>query len=521
MRSQFLLCGALLALPGGALAAAPTPAPAVATPAPPSAAEIEASRAAVAAADLPRLFRDRAYAETMLVHLDRLAPLAEADPDFGAAVDNIRLFALSGLNRPDEVRAAIDRTLARRPTRGGLYAGPLVGAFAIEDRERAVATVENASRNVPGVGWAELRGILDRQMVGPLLGELHRRHEEDKRVRLAQALLRIGWPGGGDLGAADVLRAILIEDRLRAHDAAAAAEIASGLATPGALLPMIVQTRYDPVLAPGRDRIEILRQALADRDRQTAEGLAARPGELQPVLDRVQFLRAIGRDAEALELARPFTSDVAATVARGEPGMWLIAQAAYALDTLDRPEEADALMRRLTALPVAAHPALIGPAINRIDMLRNSGRFADALAQARSLDAGDARFANDYGKAWIAAGIACALAGLHRDAEAAPQLERLRGWAGINPGALIHADLCLGDEGGAAAALVRQLNGDDAELALLSLQDYALDRQGAHPDPLDLRLRAVRDRPEVREALGHVGRVLTLPLASSAMNGEF
>ena len=492
------------------LAAAPQTRPPAAAP---SADTVEASRAAVAGADLSRLLTDRDYATGILAHIDRLTAVSEGNVEFSLALDNMRLFALVSLDRPDDMRATIDRTLMRRPTRAAFYGGPWMASLSIADVDRALAVVETASRNVPGVGWADLREFLGRESVGPLLQHFHVEHQEPKRVRLAAALYRIGWPGGDDKETADYLRTILMDDRLREHDAAAAAGFAAGITTPTHILPMLVQTRYDPVLAPGRDRLEMLQASLAERGRDTAEALAGAPQDQRRVLDRAQYLRSLGRNEEALTLLRPFTRDVAATVAAGEFGMWLINETAYALLALGRNDEAVAVMRRLVALPIADNQGLIGPSINHAEILAQAGRYGEALDHARALERDSAQYANDYGKAWISAAIVCSLAGLERGAEAAPQLERLRGQSEVNPAAVTRAYLCVGDSDAAAALMVHRLESDEPDSAILALQDYTLSRGSAQQGPLYDRLLALRERPAVHDALGRVGRVMTLPLA--------
>jgi tetratricopeptide (TPR) repeat protein len=530
MKKAFVLTGlALLASAGTAAAAPPAPAPAppppaapaLATPpaAPPTAAEIEASRQIVAGADVERMLRDRAYAAGLLAHIDRLAPLAEGNPEARLAIENLRLFALITQERPDDVRAGVDALLAERPTDGAQYAGAWYGALSIEDLDRALAVVETSSRNVPGVHWAELRRMFEIETIGQLLQRFHQAHQEEKRVRLAQALFRIGWNGGGDTEMSDFIRSILVEDRLRQHDAGAAADYAAGITTPAQMLPMIVQTRFDPVLPAGRDRLDLLRESLAQRDRATAEALAAAPQDVRAALDRIQYLRGLGRDADALALAMPFTRDVRATVAAGREGMWVINEAAYTLATLGRGDEAVALMRRLLALPIADNAALIGPFINQAEVLNGVGRYGEALEHARMLERDDARYANDYGKMWISSATVCALAGLNRTAEAAPVLERMRAQSEVNPAALTRAYLCAGDEDAAAALLVHRLESDDSESAVLALQDYALDHETGQDARLLERLTAIRARPAVRDALGRVGHMLTLPLARTYWGG--
>lgn len=528
MKKAFLLTGlVLLAAPLRTATGAPPPPPVPTAPATeaapatraPTPEEFEASRRAVGSADISRLLSDRAYAATILAHIDRLAPLAENDPEIRLAIENLRLFALTTQERPDDVRAGVDSILAQRPTEGGQYVGAWYGALSIEDMDRALAVAETASRNVPGVRWAALRGIFEIDPVNAILRHFHDAHEEDKRVRMAQALFRIGWTGGGDAGTADFIRFILVQDRLRQHDTGAASDLAAGITTPSQVLSLVTQTRFDPVLPPGRDRLELMRDALAQRDRETAEALAGAPRDLQRVLDRVEYLRGLGRDADAIALVMPFTRDVRATVAAGREGMWVINEGAYALNSLGRGDEAVALMRRLLALPIAQNIALIGPFINQAEILNGTGRYGEALDHARLLERDDARYANDYGKMWISSAMVCALAGLNRTAEAAPQLERMRAQSEVNPAALTRAYLCAGDDAAAAALMVHRLQSDDPESAILALQTYTLG-QGAGPDAaLATRLTALRDRPEVRDALGRVGHVLTLPLARTYWGG--
>jgi tetratricopeptide (TPR) repeat protein len=510
---------ALAPAPAPAPAAGPAPAPAPAQAPAPTPEEIEASRAAAGSADIERLFTDRAYAASILAHLDRLAPALEGNSEARLATDNMRLIALITQERPEDVRAGIDMLLAQQPTEGRFYYGAWLSAISIRDFDRAVAVAETASRNVPGVGWARLRPLFDREMVSPVLGRLHQDHQEDMRVRLAQALFRIGWPGSEDAGTADYIRSILMADRLRQHDDAGAASYAEGMVTPDQIVRMVVQTRYDPVLAPGRDRIALLADSLAQRDRATSEALAVAPQNMARVLDRAQLLRSLGRNADALALIMPFTRDVAATVAAGAGGKWLINEGGYALLALGRNDQAVALMRRLANLPIARDPTMVSQFINHAEILVDVGLYAEALDRARRLERDDAQYASDYGKMWISAAVVCALAGLSRSAEAAPELAHMRTLSDTNPAALTRAYLCVGDDNAAAALMVHRLEGEDPESAILALQNYALSDGAGQEGPLFARLTALRDRPEVRDALARVGHVLTLPVARTYWGG--
>jgi hypothetical protein len=518
--------GALLALvtillAGTARGEAPTVAPPPVAPrsdapapaARPSQEEVQASLNAIGTADTRRLLTDSAYAAELLRHLDRIAPYMSDDPAAANAVRNIRLLALATLQRPAEGGPIIDQIIEARPNEAGQYAPAWLAALTFRDRPRAVTLIETASRAVPGVRWAELRTLLDRQTVSSLLFQMKTGGQNADRVRFAEALFRIGWPGGGDAESGDFIRSILLEDRLAAGDNAAARGYADGITSLGNTVPLLLGKRYDVALPAGADRLALLRAAIARQDQATSEALAAAPADLMHLVERSNYLRSLARDEEALALLRPHLADVAAIAANGEHGMWVINEAASALATLGREDEALALMDRIAALPLAGNPSLISLRINHLGMLWEAGRHEEVLRRAAALDADAERFASDFGKTWIAASRLCALASLGRGAEAAPLLARLRGWSEINPVALSHAYLCLGDDAAAAALMVHRLEAADPDPAIQALQDYALGEVRGPAAALYQRLVTLRDRPEVRAALERVGRRLTLPLA--------
>lgn len=461
--------------------------------------------------DVERLLTDRDYAAGMLVHFDRILEQAGEASEGRVAIEGLRLLALATLQRREEVRGGARRLLSRRPREPDGYAMPFYAAMKMEDYPLVVDVIETASRGVPGVGWPELRELFEREYVAPIFMEL--RAAPAERVRLAEALVRIGWPGPQARGTADFVRSILVEDRLARGEPQAAADFAAGIVTPNTLLGMLVQPRFDPVVAPGRERLAVLQEALAANDRATAEALAAAPEHHRRLLDRLQHLRSVGRDEEALALLAPHIADAGATAATGEDGMWLINEAAYALTALGRAEEGLALMARASELPLAEYPYAISISINYAELLSQAGQPEAALRHALRLqrEAGD--FASDYGEMWISAWIACSLAQLGRAAEAAPQIARMRPLADVNGAALTMAHLCLDDEDAAAALVVDRMEGDDPGAAILALQDYALSRGIAQAGPLQQRLLALRERPDVRAALQRAGRTLTLPLA--------
>lgn len=481
---------------------------------PPSAEAIASARAAVGEADFARVFDDRDYAVQVLGHLDLLARAPEVYAELGRNIETLRLQPLIALERREEVKATIDRLLAMRLDEGEYYRLPIYASAWTEDLSRFTAVVESASRNVRASGWSTLRGFLDRDFVWPILSRL-REQDKPARIRLAAALFRIGWPGGS-AAAADPLRMVLLEDALERGDRQGAVGYAGGISSPSALAPLLVLKRYDGLLPEGRDRLAPLREALAAQDRETADALSRDGENLQTRLERIQHLRAVGRNADALALAQPQVRDPDAAALASEEGMWVVNEAVYALLDLGRPAEAARLMSGFTRLPVADHIYLISSIINQGEVLNQAGSQEASLAHGRLLERDFLQHSSDYGDMWIRATIICAAASLGRGAEATPALEAIRAAPNVNAAALMRSYLCLNDLDSAERLIISRLESDDPEEAVMALQDYALDER---PDPLVERLLAVRARPAVRAALDRVARLVELPLARTYWGG--
>lgn len=420
----------------------------------------------------------------------------------------------------------MDRILARRPTEPGTFVEAWWAALSIPDLGRAVAALDQASRDLAGIDWAELREAIGSRAPALMLGQLQRDDDDQLGRRLAEALFRIGWPGAGDLERSNDLRLILVKYRIDQGDTRAAADLAAGLTDPVAILPLLVLHRYDGLFDAGDDRVARLRRALVDYDRQTLEALGPQP-QVGPALERARFLRGLGRNREALTLLEPFTQDPASSmddlnlsVDDDYRAIWAYNEAAAALVSLGRKDEAVALMERLLTAPVAENADLIGPYINHASLLIDAGRYAAALAWATRLDREFSQFANDYGRMWIASAVVCSLAYLNRAGETGPMMERLRAGTDNNPAALTRSYLCLGNMQEAEALVIRRLEGENAESLVLAFQDFQLDSDEIREDdPAFDRFMSLSERPAIRAALERVGRVLQLPLARTHWGG--
>lgn len=463
--------------------------------------------------DLERVMTDRAHAEEMLRRLEALPP-EEQRLEW---LLGMRAILLAGAERPAESAAIVDRLLPMRMFDPETYLLLWGASLRTNDLRRMVATLETVAFRVPEAHRAEFVQRLNPEAVLYLM----RSHDDEELGaqgrRLIEALTALGWPGPMHIDLRDAIRRDMIDLHLADGDRAAAARIVRTVTSPRQIVGFLTARKYDGMLEGDVAPAERLRAALAAHDRATAQAIAAYPNHLDLFASRARFLRSVGRSAEALALLQPFLTDIRATASAGELGSWLINEAVYALSDLGRADEARALVEGLLAAP-DGHIDFISQSIDHIAVLRSAGRHAEALAHARGLQAEMERLASPSGQRWIDEGVVCALAALGRRAEAGPEIARLHARSADNPTATARALLCLGDVDAVAALIVRQLESDYPEGAILALQQYELEDRREGADPLSRQLAALRERPEVAAALARVGRSLRLPIAPIYIN---
>lgn len=494
-----LACGALAAAAPTASRAAPAP-------------TAEQALAALATIDAEKLYADKAYAATLLGPLDVAAADLAANPRALAAVERLRAVALGTLERHDEAIAAARRAAAILPGDGSVLAQVVFTAARARRPLEALALIEGAAgavRDPEELG--RFRQALDDDLVYWLGDELRVAKPGPEQDRLWQALLAIQWPSPDRPGVTDSLRQAGIKSLLPA-DPARARALLEQITDPAALLPLIVSRRYDSLFTGDGDRLARLDAAIAAFDKGSAERLRRKPDDLDVILERTQYLRAVGREEDALALVLPWARDMKRVEAGGEKAFWLVNEAAFALKALGRADEAVATMEKIVALDMDSHPYLINMAINHGEMLIGAKRYADAARYAEALFATGQSEASAYGRMWMWSTAACAHAGAGQPARAAPWLERLRAGSDENPSANMQALLCTGDLDSAEALILKRLAAEDADELVVDLQDYARDQGGVDP-LLAEAMTALRARPAVAAAIARRGHVLRLPLS--------
>lgn len=455
--------------------------------------------------DFDRLGRDRVYATSALSGTER-GPA-------GAARDALRAAALAALGQNAESRVAFDGALASGSPDGATYAHLYMAGSLLRDPVRMVRAVEGAASNVPASQRALLHAFLTRERIRGLNGALRGLTLARAGERLSDALVTLDWPAGGSSGAIDYYREEAVRYRMRNNRRGEAEAVARTITTLRYAAPLLLLRRYDGLI-PAPDGVPAaLQRIMAEQDRRTAAALDARPGHHSAIVDRAEFLRAAGRNQEVIDLTSPFLGDLRATVAASEEGMWMVNEAAYALQALGRGEEALALMQRLTALDHDRFPGLIGPTINYAVMLWQNNRPSDAIALARRIETSRRPRTNAYGGMLLGASAVCSNVALGRTSAAQGILGRMLRLEQVNQGALTMAYLCLDDLDSAERLIIQRLGSEDTE-AVLALQDHRRSGPGGTPlDAMRQRLLQLRERPRVRAALERVARVESLPMA--------
>lgn len=485
-------------------------------PAPEQTARMAEAERVATELDWEKLVTEEAYAEQVVPHM----ALIEQTSRIAGQVEfarHVSMFALLRLGRFADAAAVSEKLVAAKPEEAGYYRGIFLGYLLLDQDEKAVGAIERAVASVSDPqGIADLNEMFSEDAINHLFQRLYQTRDEARRMRAGEALARIGWPGAGRPVERDRMRALAVRARLMRGDRAGAAAMARELTDVDALLELLVQRKFDPLFGSDADRVARLRAAIEATDAATAEALAAEAGDVRRLLTRMQFLRSVGRDEEALKLVEPTLADIEAVERTGDQAFWIVNDAAYALVQAGRAAEAVALMDRLLALDADKHPMLVSMSINFVEILSGAGLHQRALDHALRISETQSKHASDYGRMWMEEGVVCSLAALGRAAEAAPRLERLRASGDTNPSARTRAMLCVGDLDGAERLLIERLQSKDPEQALVAVQRYRMaGRRSAVAELTQDRWAEVIARPAVQQAIARVGRVLELPLVDA------
>ena len=282
--------------------------------------------------------------------------------------------------------------------------------------------------------------------------------------------------------------------------------VAAHITDPYALVGLQADNRYKRIAKSEfveRDILKATRKELEQRQAAARQ----RPRDLSRVVQVARGFMLLHRYDEVLKLTDPVLQGKQAATPESSPYEdlqrefpWILNVRARALSALGRYDETVALLRRACQ---ESSEDLVSHSLNLASFLAALNRPQEALAAIPPLE-----HASVYGHAvaaWVRVVVASELddaAGL----EAA--LDDLRAHARDYPGTRESALIIAGREDEAAATLVARLSDPDLRTdALVELQDYADNPGPARAIGWRERQKAVRSRPEIRQAVGAYGRI--------------
>jgi len=304
--------------------------------------------------------------------------------------------------------------------------------------------------------------------------------------------------------------------QLQRGDRAGAQDALARVTAPYALISVLADNRFAPIRAGAGLEVQA---AIEKQIQQAREAVKAHPTKLQPVMRLMQVLIESLRFADALRVA-----DDAISTMDGPKGpkvyddyrtyrVWLLDGRSQALFGLERWDDAVAQLVSARELPEGGN-ANVSQTINLASEYNDLGKPREARATLAKLSS---EGASPYGLMQAAAERLASADQLGDAAEAEQQLGFLREHREDSLATYQRALISANRQDDAAQLLISRLQDPDERVdALMEVQEYK-----EHPRPRraaewQRRWKAVRNRPEVREAISKVGNVSEYPLMAES-----
>jgi hypothetical protein len=416
----------------------------------------------------------------------------------------LRMPCLASAGRGAEIPPVLAELKAQAPDH------PLVQGFQIfvdTDAGRFAQAADGlaglAERRSPALGL--IPGELWRAVAQRLTGA----HDFARRDRVGLALAQAGWQPSDHPEIAETLAADGVGTLLADKDVEDARPLLARVTRPGALWDMAIQRRYALLWLDIEARLGPESGAAADSyARQALAAYAVNPSDETATRDAVRAFLALGRLDDVTATAAPFT------IAPGmdEQQVEIVLGGAQALAAGGDREAALARLAPFATIDPLRTPNVASAMISYIEMLDEAGRFADALALARTGLGAHAAVYSPFGLVWLRRSETCALVGLHHADEARVAGDALKAAAGDNEAAAVEGLLCAGRDDEAAAIAIAALATPEGTDRIAD-QFQPGEAIYAHP-PSRLRALWARllARGDVKAAFVRSARILPKPL---------
>jgi tetratricopeptide (TPR) repeat protein len=228
----------------------------------------------------------------------------------------------------------------------------------------------------------------------------------------------------------------------------------------------------------------------------------------------ISLLWGKGRFDEAVDLAQDALRNISSYKSDPESAAWIRDDLAHALISRGEFDAANDAIKPVALVPTRAKPYLVNFAINYSSMLHYEGRFDDAIRQTRVAEAfGRADTASPYGISIIRYVQLCALQHLGKTADAQRTYDAVVKMPGRSPYLILNALLCLDRTDEAASLLTAMLGDSRIRIRTFATLQDCVDNPKLPQLWVALRTKtlALRDRPEVRQAIDKIGVPMMLP----------
>lgn len=307
----------------------------------------------------------------------------------------------------------------------------------------------------------------------------------------------------------------LLKKRLASGNVAGAAKAAAGLRDPVVLIKLRADKRFDAVVQAAPDAFDVAK-AEDDELRAQRAALEKTPQTLKKINEMSSTLYYLNRPREALTLV---SEAIDRAVSR--PGSfpderdqlhWSYDRQASALFLVGRSQDGFAALTAGASL-MEWRSVNVSQAINLAGEYDVYARPRDAI---KAVDFVGSSNVSVYGRMALDDALACAYFQLADKDDLADVLKYMKSHAddGVHP--FLDTMLCTADLDAAAAFVIAKLRDPETRMDMLySLQDYlpqafaTAGEQSIHANWL-----AVRNRPDVAQAIAAVGRIESYPMLS-------
>ena len=348
-------------------------------------------------------------------------------------------------------------------------------------------------------------------------------YEDAADSRLAEILIESGWGADSAPGDLDWIYVRAMEGRHRAGDEAGASEALTAIRAPSYLLEILI----DQDFADYHNAVET--------EHGTDLGRAAtsiytdlnaiwndRLGDARYLLNYIIVLRNTGRYQEIIDRYSPLVDELMAAIASGNSdhyllnrnGFFVVNYLATSELRLGHGDRAINRMDALLELEIEDHPNLINQAINRLEMLFQTGDYAESLQSARALEELGDEVVAPFGRMLIRSFAACAAHQLDNGEERDAWMDRLLGMDDVPEIILVDAHLCFNDIDAAEQLALSALSAEDPASMVEYFQILQRWRpMGEHDRQWRQRRDLLSERPAIREAIENNGGIRQLDLA--------